>query len=120
MSDPNPSMPPPPGDAPSNDKSIAALVHASGIFLGFIVPLIVWLLKKDESPYLGRQSLEALNFQITILIGYVISFILTFVLIGILGYFVLFIGNVVFCIIAAVKTSNGEEYKYPMTLRLIK
>jgi len=120
MSDPNPSMPPPPSDGANNEKSLAALVHASGIIFSFIVPLVVWLLKKDESPYLGRQSVEALNFQITMVIGWVVSSILTVILIGFLLYLVVFIVNIVFCIIAAVKTSNGEEYRYPLSIRLVK
>jgi uncharacterized Tic20 family protein len=120
MSDPNPSMPPPPSAEPTNEKSIAALVHASGILFSFVVPLVVWLVKKDDSPYLGRQSAEALNFQITMLIGWVVSSVLTVILIGFLLYLVVLVVNVVFCIIAAVKTSNGEEYRYPLAIRLIK
>lgn len=118
MSDPNPSVPPPPSGA-NNEKSIAALVHASGILFGFIVPLVVWLVKKDDSPYLGRQSVEALNFQITILIAYVVSWVLMFVIIGIFTFFAAWVFNIVMCIVAAVKTSQGQEYKYPMTIRLI-
>ena len=119
MSDPNPSVPPPPSSSPANEKSIAALVHASGILFGFIVPLVVWLVKKDDSPYLGRQSAEALNFQITMLIAYVACMILTGVLIGALLLPLVWIFNLIMCILAAVKTNNGEEYKYPMTIRLI-
>ena len=120
MSDPNPSMPPPPASEPNNERSLAALVHASGIIFSFIVPLVVWLLKKDESPYLGRQSVEALNFQITMIIGWVVSSILTVILIGFLLYLVVFIVNIVFCIIAAVKANRGEWYQYPLTITFVK
>jgi uncharacterized Tic20 family protein len=120
MSDPNPSMPPPPSGDATNEKSLAALVHASGILFSFIVPLVVWLVKKDESPYLSRQSVEALNFQITVLIAYVIASALTVILIGLLLLPLVWVGNLVLCIIAAMKTSNGEEYRYPFALRLIK
>lgn len=119
MSDPNP-IPPPPSANVNNDKSIAALVHASGILFGFIVPLVVWLVKKDESPYLGKQSAEALNFQITMLIGYCICMVLSVILIGALLLPLLWLFNLIMCILAAVKVNNGEDYKYPFALRLIK
>ena len=104
----------------NNEKGLAALVHASGILLGFIVPLVVWLIKKDESPYLARNSAEALNFQITMLIAYCVCMVLTVVLIGMLLLPLVWLFNLVLCIVAAVKTSNGEDYRYPMTIRLIK
>lgn len=113
-------MPPPPAsNASSDDKNIATLTHASGILFGFIVPLVVWLIKKDQSAYLADQAKEALNFQITVLIGFVISWVLTFILIGLLLIPVLLIGNLVFCILAAVKTAGGESYRYPVSIRLI-
>jgi len=103
----------------ANDKNIAVLTHLGGIFFGFIPALIVWLLKKDDSAYLGEQAREALNFQITVLIGFVVSWALTFVLIGLLLLPAVWIANIVLCIMAAVKTSQGEDYRYPFALRLI-
>ena len=85
------------------------------------MPLIVWLMHKDRSDkaYLNGQAKEALNFQITILIGYVICWILAFILIGALLLPLLWILNLVFCILAAVAVSKGENYRYPFALRLI-
>ncbi len=103
-----------------DDRNIAVLTHVAGIFFGFIPALIVYLLKKDSSAFLADQSKEALNFQITVLIGIVISSILFVILIGILLLWAVVIANIVLCIIAAVKTSNGETYRYPLTIRLIK
>lgn len=117
MSDLPPS---PPASSANDDKTIAALTHASGILFGFIVPLVVWLLKKDQSAYLAENAKEALNFQITMLIAFVVSSMLIAVLIGLLLFPLVFVANVVLCIVAAVKTNNGETYRYPMTLRLIK
>ena len=116
--------PPPPAPASgssADDRNIALITHLSGIIFGFIVPLIVWLIHKDrtDKPYLVDQSKEALNFQITILIGYVICWILTFIIIGALLWFLLWILNIVFCILAAVAVSKGENYRYPFALRLI-
>ena len=103
-----------------DDRNIAVLTHVAGIFFGFIPALIVYLLKKDSSAFLADQAKEALNFQITVLIGIVISSILFVILIGILLLWAVVIANIVLCIIAAVKTSNGETYRYPLTIRLIK
>lgn len=102
----------------SNDKNLVVLTHLSGILFSFIPSLIVWLLKKD-SAYVNEQAREALNFQITVLIAYVISSILVFILIGFLLLGVLWLANIVLCILAAVAASKGESYRYPFTLRLI-
>lgn len=103
-----------------DDRTAAVLTHLSGIFFGFLVPLIVWLVAKDTKPYLSTEAKEALNFQITVAIGYVVSSILMIVLIGIFTFMAVWALSIIFCIIAAVKTSQGEQYQYPMTLRLIK
>ncbi|HJU25198.1 MAG TPA: DUF4870 domain-containing protein [Rhodanobacteraceae bacterium] len=118
---PPPAAPPPAAGSSADDRNIALITHLSGIILGFIVPLIVWLIHKDrtDKPYLIEQSKEALNFQITILIGYVICWVLTFIIIGALLGFLLWIVNIVFCILAAVAVSKGENYRYPFALRLI-
>ena len=114
-------MPPsPPANSGNDEKGIAALTHASGILFGFIVPLVVWLIKKDQSPYLADNAKEALNFQITVTIGYFASGVLMAVLIGFLLFPLIMLANLILCIMAAVKTNNGETYRYPMTLRLIK
>ena len=105
---------------PSNDdKNIAVITHLAGALFSFIPGLIVWLLKKDESPYLSEQAKEALNFQISVLLVYFVCWVLAFILIGFFLMFLLWVANIVFSIIAAVATSKGETYRYPLTLRLI-
>ena len=104
----------------SNDNTIAALTHAGGIFFTFFPSLIVWLVYKDKSAFVEDQAKEALNFQISMMIGYFISFILIFVLIGIVIIWVLVILDIIFCIIGAVKSSSGERFRYPFAIRLIK
>lgn len=106
-------------DVSANDKNIAVLTHLGGIFFGFIPALIVWLLKKDDSFFVGEQAREALNFQVTVLIGYMAAGVLAFVLVGFVLLPVIYVGNLVLCIVAAVKVSKGEEYRYPIALRLI-
>ena len=106
-------------DATANDKNIAVLTHLGGIFFSLIPALVVWLLKKDDSVFIGEQAREALNFQITVMIGYMIAGVLAWILIGLALLPLIWIGNFVLCLIAAMKASKGESYQYPMTLRLI-
>lgn len=107
-------------DTPSaNDKNIAVLTHLAGIFFSFIPALIVWLLKKDDSAFIGEQSREALNFQITMVIGYMVAGVLSWILIGLLFFPILWLANLVFCLLAAINVSKGENYQYPFALRLI-
>ncbi|CAG0985927.1 hypothetical protein MTYP_02014 [Methylophilaceae bacterium] len=105
--------------ANSDEKNIAVVTHITGIFFSIFPGLIVWLLKKDESPYISDQAREALNFQITILIAWFVSGILVFILIGLPMLGLVWLANIVFSIIAAVAASKGENYRYPFSLRLI-
>ena len=103
-----------------DDTNMAMLCHILAIFTGFLGPLIIWLIKKDDSPYVDRQGKEALNFQLTVLIAWVASGLLTFVCVGFILLPVVAIADLVFCILAAVKSSRGEEYLYPMSIRFVK
>lgn len=105
---------------PSNDeKNIATVTHLGGTVFSFIPALIVWILKKDDSTYLSAQAKEALNFQITVLIAQFIAGILIFILVGFVLMGIIWLANIVLCIIAAISTSKGEDYRYPLTLRLV-
>lgn len=108
--------------ASQDDRNLAMLTHLSGILLGFIVPLIIWLINKDKTDkgWLNEQAKEALNFQIMIAIAYVACTILTVIIIGALLLPVVWLVNLVFCIIAGMATNKGESYRYPFSLRLIK
>jgi uncharacterized protein len=114
--------PPPSGSAPQEDRTIALLTHLSGIVASFIVPLIIWLINKDnpQKSWLTDQSKEALNFQITLIIVYIIGIILTIILIGALINLLAWVACIVFCIIAGVAANKGENYRYPFAIRLIK
>lgn len=103
----------------ADEKNIAVITHLGGTLFSVFPALIVWLLKKEDSPFVGEHAREALNFQITLLIGYVISSILMYILIGFLLAGILWVANIVLCILAAIAASKGEEYRYPFTLRLI-
>jgi uncharacterized Tic20 family protein len=102
------------------------LCHLSAL-AGFIIPvgniigpLIVWQIKKTEFPQVDDQGKEALNFQITVLLAAIVSFVLMFVVIGIFLLAAVGIANLVFIIIATLRANQGELYKYPFNLRLIK
>ncbi len=99
---------------------MALLSHLLGVFTSFLVPLIIYLIKKDEDKFIEDQSKEALNFQITIMIGWFAAFALSFIAIGVLLMPVLMIGNLVLGIMAALKSNEGVAYRYPFTLRLVK
>ncbi|HET6397445.1 MAG TPA: DUF4870 domain-containing protein [Pseudoxanthomonas sp.] len=120
--------PAPTGSSTSDDRSIAMLVHLSGILLGFIVPLVVWLINKDkpEKSFLNDHSKEALNFSLTLLIIYIALTVLAIVTLGILGLItgplslLIWLVSIVFYIIAGLAANKGEGYRYPFALRLIK
>ena len=127
MTDGNEFTAPPPapsGAAPQEDRTMALIAHLLGIVTWFIGPLIIWLINKDNSSksFVTDQAKEALNFQITITIAFIASFILTLVTLGLLFFVPTLVGiaNLVFCILAGIKANNGETYRYPFTLRLIK
>jgi uncharacterized Tic20 family protein len=108
------------GPEPSPDeRTMGMLAHLLGIVTGFIGPLIVWLIKKDTSPFVDDQGKEALNFQLTLLIGYAISFVLMFVCIGYFTALGLWVASIVFGIIASVAAYKGETYRYPFNIRMI-
>ena len=98
-------------------SGLAGLVIPFGNLLG---PLIFWQIKKNEFPFGDDQGKEALNFQITAALAFVACIILMAVLIGFLLIFVVGIAWLVLTIMGGIKANNGEYYRYPMTLRLIK
>ena len=110
----------------SDAKTWGMLCHLAG-FGGYVVPvigniigpLIVWQLKKDEYEFVDDQGKESLNFQITMTIAGVVAFMLIFVIIGIFLLPVVMLFDLVMKIIAAVKASNGERFRYPLSIRFI-
>jgi len=100
---------------------VIALCGFIGIPFGNILgPLVVWLLKREEDPFIDAQGKEALNFQISMTIYALVSLILIFILIGFVLLFAIAIVNIVLVIIASIKAYNGESYRYPLTIRFIK
>ncbi len=107
-----------------NWAMLCHLVALSGLVtgaVGFIVgPLVIWLIKKEEFPLVDENGKEALNFQISMVIYGAGAFILCFVFIGFLLLPALGIFDIVMVIIASVKVSNGEKFRYPLAIRFLK
>ena len=110
----------------SEEKTFGMLCHLAAL-AGFLIPmghiigpLVIWLIKKQESAFVDDQGKESLNFQITMTIFAIISFILMFVLIGFVLIIAVAIFLLVMVIIASVKANNGIKYRYPINIRIIK
>jgi len=119
---PTPTTPP----ANRDQNTWAMLCHLSAL-VGFVIPLgnilgplVIWLIKKDEYPLVADQGKEALNFQISMTLYYIISAILIIILIGIVLLIGLAIFSLIVTIIAMVKANEGVAYRYPMCIRFIK
>ena len=104
----------------SDEKTMAMLSHILTLVAGFIPPLVIWLVKKDESKFVGENAKESLNFMITLIIGYIIAIVTMIIGIGFILVFVLWIGQLILVIMATIKTNDGKIYRYPVNLRLIK
>lgn len=109
----------------SDDTTWGVIVHVSafvGIFIPFgnvLGPLVVWLIKKDESEFVDASGKQALNFQITWTILLLIALVTILVGIGLLLVPILGIAWLIIVVLAAIRTSNGEVYDYPLKIDLI-
>jgi uncharacterized Tic20 family protein len=128
MNESNPdSMSTPATGVPTQDERTWGMLAHLAAFAGFIVPfgnligpLLVWLLKRDQLPFVADQGREALNFNISVLIAAVVCGVLVYVFIGILLGVALFIAWLALTIVAGIKASEGTRYRYPFALRLVK
>ena len=119
--DPTPPEHSPAGVGMTQDEiNMCVLVHILAIFTFFLGPLIIWLLKKDQSPEVGRHAIEVLNFSITIAIAGFVCFLLAFVIIGSILMPLLGLYTLINLILGAIAASKGELRPYPLTLRLFK
>jgi uncharacterized Tic20 family protein len=115
-----PLLPPVPPAAPNNDKLWIILCHLSLILsVPFILPFIVYLVKRDESELVAAHAKEVLNFHISILIYSICAAPFVFILIGIPILMGIGLMSFICAIIAAIKASEGGFYRYPLTIRLI-
>jgi uncharacterized Tic20 family protein len=120
------TTPPAAPSASSQTRTWNVLCHASALlglfthFVGHLLgPLIVWLVKRGDSPEIDAHGKESLNFQLSMLIYDCIAGILCIIVIGIPLLIALWIANTVLVIIASIKASEGQFYRYPFTIRFL-
>jgi uncharacterized Tic20 family protein len=107
--------------SPSDERTWSMIAHIGTIIVGILAPLVTYLIYKDRSQFVKTQSAESLNFQITMLIAYVVSWILTGVTLGLLFFLpaIVWVVNLVFVIMAGVAANKGENYRYPFSIRMV-
>lgn len=110
--DESPMLPP-----TSDEKTLALLAHVLTFVFPILAPLIIYLVKKDESTYVAYHAKESLNFQITM---FIICFALVITFVGILLLIPVGIVYTILIIVATIRASEGKLYKYPFAIRLIK
>lgn len=107
-----------PAQRPNGDeRTLAIIVHVLSIFFWIVPGLVVYIVKKDESAFVADHAREAMNFQISMTVLYIVLLIS---LVGILFLWVPWLIQLVACIVAAIRASEEKLYRYPLTLRLIK
>jgi hypothetical protein len=104
----------------SDERTLAILSHVLCFVVSFIAPLVIYLVKKDESQFVAAHAKESLNFQISLFIYCIISAILIFVIIGIFLLWAISIFAIVLMIVATIRASEGKLYRYPFCIRLIR
>lgn len=128
MNESKPAAAPISGAAPTQDERTWGMIAHLSAFAVFVfplggnilAPLIIWLIRRDSSAYVEMEAREALNFNITVSLGWIVCASLVLVLIGIPLGAALFLYWLVMAIVAGVKASEGVGYRYPISLRLVK
>lgn len=115
------------GESRGKDINQQAMFIQLSAFAGYIIPfgsiispLILWMIWRDKDPYIDEMGREAVNFQLTMLLYYIICTALFIVLIGVVLIFAAMIFHLTFIIIGSIQTSRGASYRYPMIIRFIK
>ncbi|MGM8213276.1 DUF4870 domain-containing protein [Virgibacillus sp. W0430] len=104
----------------SDERMIAMLMYIVSFFVPVLGPLIIWLIKRDDSDFIDFHGKEYFNFFISFTIYSIISTILMLVLVGFILIIVIAILMFIFTLIALIKAYNGERYRIPLTIRLLK
>jgi len=107
------------GTVTESERLLAILSHLLTLFTSFVGPLIIYLLKKDESPFVRQHAVESLNFQLTLFIFYFIAFVLLFVIIGVLLMPLIGLLHLVLVIVATIRASDNKLYRYPFSIRFL-
>ena len=103
-----------------DERLWATLIHLGGIFFHFLPALVGYLVLADRGPFIREQTRAALNFQLTVLVGYVIGFFTVWILVGFFVLLAVAALNVVLSILAAVAANRGEHSAYPVSITFVK
>lgn len=117
-----PAYPPYAGPAPvsrSDATTMSLIAHLGGIIVGFIAPLVIYLVYKDRDGFVREHSTEALNFQITLAIAYLVSMVTMIVGVGFLLFLAAWVCSIVFAVLASIAANAGRPYRYPVSVRLV-
>ena len=128
MNESKPAGAPLSGAPPTQDERTWGMIAHLSAFAVFVfplggnilAPLVIWLTRRDTSAYVAMEAREALNFNISVALGWIVCGSLVFALVGIPLGAALFLYWLVMAVIAAVKASEGVGYRYPISLRLVK
>lgn len=114
--DPRPPAPHAMPMAPSEQNTWGTLAHVANLVLGWVGALLVMVTYGERSEWVRVNARESLNFALTMVIGVAVSYLLTLVIIGLPLLIACVVMAIVFPIIAAVKASRGEFYRYPVAI----
>lgn len=120
------SVPPPlpPSDGPTGstaeDRTLAAVGYAAAVFVSFLVPLVLYFVKKDQSKFVAFHAMQAIIFHVAVAVGYAIAAMLTLVLIGVLLFPVVGLLSLIFSILAALAAYRGEWYEIPLVGKMAR
>ena len=116
-----------PGTPTAEEKQWAMFCHLGGLvghlLVGFghvVAPLVLWLIKREQMPFVNQEGKEAVNFQISITIYLLIAGLSIYVCIGIVLMPAVIVFDIIVVVMACIDSSNGKGYKYPLCIRFIQ
>lgn len=104
----------------SDDRLMGTLIYVLRFFTSLIAPLIIWLIKREDSPFIDKTGKNYFNFLLSYMIWLIVASIAMFIIIGFILFPIIAILNFIFTIVAAVKAYNGEDYLPPLSIRFFK
>ncbi len=106
-------------EVPGEERDLALYAHIGGLLTFFLAPLLIWLIKRNTTPYVAQQAREALNFQLFLLVCYALGIVLSLIYVGYVLLVLLIIYEVYAVVQAAVAVGRGERFRYPVTIRFV-
>lgn len=104
----------------SDDRLMGTLIYVLSFFTSLIAPLIIWLIKREDSPFIDKTGKNYFNFLLSYMIWLIVASIAMFIIIGFILFPIIAILNFIFTIVAAVKAYNGEDYLPPLSIKFFK